>query len=76
MDLLINNVKVFILFKDVSSIGNTRFMILYPDILDNMGGLFFDEGHFHDLSQFAGTGVVERHGVFEKGWEDHLLNYI
>ena len=59
--------KIFVLFKNICSIGDTGLMILDPDIFDNMGGLSFDEGHFHDLSEFARTRVVEGHVVFEKG---------
>lgn len=48
-------------------------MVFDPDILDNMGGLSFDEGHFHHLSEFAGARVGEGHGVADEGFgENHL----
>ena len=48
----------------------SRAMVLFPDIFDNTRLLSLDKRHFHDLSEFAGTGVGEGHS------EANFLNHL
>jgi hypothetical protein len=59
LKLLVLDVQVHILLHDCSSVGNPWRVIVFPDVLDLVGGFAFNHGHFHDLSELAGTGVSE-----------------
>ena len=51
--------QVHILLHDGGSVGNPGRMIIFPNVLDLMGRFAFYHGHFHDLSELAGTGISE-----------------
>ena len=66
---------VHILLHDCSSVGNPWRVIVFPDVLDLVGGFAFDHGHFHDLSELAGTGVSEGKGI-GCSVQKHLIVFI
>jgi hypothetical protein len=63
MDRTIPIAEVLVVFlrQYGADVVDARTMVFLPDFCDFGGRLALDEGHLHDLTQLAGTGVGEGH---------------
>lgn len=54
---------VMVFCDDIGGVCYAGLVVLLPDVFDLVRGLFLDQGHFHDLAEFARAWVGECHPI-------------